>query len=321
MLPYGGVLDMISDSNTYTNLAAGIGEDGDGERDEPSGTPPATSMGPNFFHLIQNNQFTGCYAGITESPNGEALDGIPGTWQFAHVIRNNTFTGSTVDGIEFDATTQPTVGGPANMSMLLADDNTITSCPASIVFSDFTGPAGWFNASQLGTTVLTGNTMSLGSAVNPGTVRAGNVYGYGVYWQNRFSPNIGLNDDTYSGFTMNYNTTGLGPVLEAPLRSFQECASKSLVTSVTDSLILWNEGTASLAWTVTATCDTGSGWLSASPTTGTINTESDYSTVNFTCVAGTSLSAGTYTGHITATCGSGATLQTRTLQVTFVVTP
>jgi hypothetical protein len=318
LLPYGGVMDMIADSNTYTNLYGGVTEAADAQRDEPSGTAPATAMGPNFFHLITNNTFTGCYVAVGESPNGEAADGIAATWDFAHVIRDNTISGSTVDGIEFDATTQPTVGGPANLSMLLADDNTITSCPAGVVFSDFTGPAGWFNASQLGTTFLTGNTMSLGSAVNPGTVRAGNVYGYGVYWQNRFSPNIGLSADTYSGFTSNYNTTGLGPVLEEPLRPVTEYVSASSVTSVTDSLQLWNDGTSSLGWTVSVTYDSGpaSGWLSNVTASGTIPNENSSGAVNFTCGSTTQ---GTYVGHITATNPTNG--QTRTAMVTMIVGP
>jgi hypothetical protein len=104
------------------------------------------------------------------------------------------------------------------------------------------------------------------------------------------------------------------------MRSFTENASLTLTSSVTDSIVLWNDGVSALNWTVTATCDTGAGWLSVSPASGSAPTENSTSLVNFTC-NGSALATGTYTGHITATAtGAGGTL-TRTTQVTFNVGP
>jgi hypothetical protein len=312
---------MVIDSNTMTCLDSGMDVNGQGQRDEStSGLLPGNHMQPEYFDLVTNNTINQCFTGISLGGGGEtgstSFPAVAAVYNFGQIYRDNTVSNSYVSGVLNFTTSQPSGTIPTD-DMLLLDGNSFTACPAGIFFTDQGGSS--FNPTQQGSTIATGNTFNMSGAVNPGTVPTfGNPYGYGIFWTNRVSLLTALDDNTYSNFSGgNYNNTTLGAILEEPLRSFKEYASKTLAGSVTDSLELWNDGTSSLSWTVTvAYDDSSSGWLSTSPSSGTIASEDAVSSVNFTC-NGSSLTAGTYLGHITATCGS----QTRTAQVVFVVEP
>ena len=236
-VPYGGVSDLIVDGNQFTNLNCAVGNFSLGQRNEPAGNLPATHMDPNLFHLIENNTITGCRLAVEESSGGLSGTGIQATYGFAHVYRNNTVSNNTLAGFYSLMGTQQS-GIPA-LDMVLFDDGNITGCPA--------GP--WlqndpptYPANLMGTIIFTDDSFTFGGAVNPGSNLP-----FGIAMDGTDTTNLELNNNTYVGWgASNYGATMVpGPVLEVPWRTFTEAAYVS-GSSVSDSVQIWDDGTASL---------------------------------------------------------------------------
>lgn len=285
--PYGGVLNLVADSNDITDTRYGIFTCDLGER---SGT--INYFEPNYFHLYVNNTIQNTRWAIQQNQSGADFSGaVPATYLLGMVFRRNNITGTVRSAFSQYAIDPGTTARWINMNVM--EQSTVTNVPIGV---DLT--AG--HPSQQGNQVFLDNNFSLGSATPSGSI------GFKFYSTNQL---VELEHNTWSGFQTLYSSGARGQVLAAPIPAINITVPQGSGT-VTRPLSIWNEGTASLTWSP----GSDSSWLSVSAG-GAIAAEGA-ATATLTVNPAT-LAAGVYTGTITLTSGS----QTEKATVSLTVLP
>jgi hypothetical protein len=284
---YGGVFDLVANSNYITDCRQGIGVYGLAQR---NATP--THVSPVYFNLFTDNIIVNSRKSIvTVISTADYEDVLPADYLLGVVFRDNLISGSVLSS--FDSTVQWWDIDHHPMDMILMENTLVSDTPVGIDLVT------WGRPHYIGNMLFVNNTFDLGSAAYTGSMGLETADGQSLY----------LGGNEWTGFATDYSGTTPGGILELPYRSL-EFNGQSGEPVLTESLILWNAGTASMSWSAS----TDASWLSVAPVFGTVADELSVAELDVS-VDELLLSVGTQTGTLTFTSGT----QTKKVNVTVVV--
>jgi alpha-tubulin suppressor-like RCC1 family protein len=301
--PYGGCMEWIGDSNTFSQMATALNIAALYQPIAPNFANEIVSVDPCFFGYYANNTMQNCYEGILAGQGGTGSTATTGLAFLGNVFRKNILTNITKEGA-FE------IGGSSltvPVDMTLFEHNTFADLPYGFDFPGNTkfalnGPP------NLNQNTLSKNTLLYKNSFNLGTATSFDSFGIN-FGSNTLNPT--LRENTWTGFATTYTGALPGAILDAPIANFSVPGTAGGGPQ-TVTLPLWNSGTAPLIWTAVS----DSGWLTVSSGNGTVADQDSTSAITLTCnPAG--LAPGTYTGIITLLGGS----EPETVPVTFTVSP
>ena len=238
---YGGSVELVVDSNTFTDLRFGI-------RHWPLGGPPPGkpdvkgSLQSCFFNTFRNNTLKDCWSGMEQriDSDGGYLDG----GILAATFRDNRLDRITTYGLSYsNSTNKPCI------KMSVIERNTFNNCLEYAV-KDTLNVGNQLFLGNRGTNANTGTAMSISYNHLPA-----------------------MRDNSWVGFAEEFKT---GPSTERPPEQLLAAPVRVFIahsTNITYSIPVWNMGVAPMQWSANVT--PSSSWITLHNRQGTVNSQKD----------------------------------------------